>query len=93
LPNVKEIGNSWTVPYNVYLLLKYICNIIVLVCISVNLVKYLYTYNFKGGDSLTWASNCDSYMNLERERGKKDHNERHRWGLIYGRQLSWSGIP
>jgi hypothetical protein len=50
LANGREIENSWIVSYSIYLLLKYASHINVEVCISVNLVKYVYTYNFKGGD-------------------------------------------
>jgi hypothetical protein len=50
LPNGKEISNSWIASYNMYMLLKYACHINVVVCTYVNLIKYLYTYNFKGGD-------------------------------------------
>jgi hypothetical protein len=42
---------------------------------------------------LTLASDCDSDMNLERERGKNNRDKRRGWGLIHGMQLSWSGIP
>jgi hypothetical protein len=50
LPNGKVIGSSWIVSYSIiYLLLKYACHINVVVCTSVNLIKYLYKYNFKGG--------------------------------------------
>jgi hypothetical protein len=50
LPNAKEIDNSWIVSYNIYLLLKYACHINVVVCTSMNLIKYLFKYIFKGGD-------------------------------------------
>jgi hypothetical protein len=50
LENGREVDNSWTVSYTMYLLLKYACHINVVVCTYVNLIKYLYTYNFKGGD-------------------------------------------
>jgi hypothetical protein len=50
LPNGKEIDSSWIVSYNIYLLLKYACHTNAVVCKSVKLIKYLYTYNFKGGD-------------------------------------------
>jgi hypothetical protein len=47
LPNGKEIDNSW---HNIYLMFEYACHFNVAVCTSVNLIKYLYKYIFKGGD-------------------------------------------
>jgi hypothetical protein len=49
-PKGKDIDINWIVSYNIYLLLKYVCHINFVVCTSVNLIKYLYKYNFKGGD-------------------------------------------
>ena len=40
----RVLNNSWVVPHNRYLLLKYQCHINVEVCISVESVKYLYKY-------------------------------------------------
>jgi hypothetical protein len=47
---------------------------------------------------LTWASDCDSDMNFERDRGERrtattDCNDGRGWGIIYGKWLSWSCIP
>jgi len=44
------INNSWVVPYNPYLLLKYNCHINVEVCASIKGVKYLFKYVYKGHD-------------------------------------------
>jgi hypothetical protein len=44
LPNGKEIDTIWIVSYIIHLLLKYVCHINVVVCTSVNLIKYLYKY-------------------------------------------------
>jgi hypothetical protein len=49
-PNGKAIDNSWIVSYNIYLMLKYACHINVVVRTYVNLIKYLYRYNFKRVD-------------------------------------------
>jgi hypothetical protein len=45
-----NIDNSWIVSYNIYLLLKYACHINVVMCTSVNIIRYVYKNNFKGGD-------------------------------------------
>ncbi|KAF7812712.1 uncharacterized protein G2W53_033688 [Senna tora] len=44
------VDNSWVVPYNPWLLLKYNCHINVEICSSVKSVKYLYKYIHKGPD-------------------------------------------
>jgi hypothetical protein len=44
------VDNSWVVPYNPYLLLKFNCHINVEVCASVKSVKYLFKYVYKGHD-------------------------------------------
>ena len=49
---IKEtiIDNSWIVPYNPYLTLKYNAHINVEICSTVMAVKYLYKYVYKGHD-------------------------------------------
>ena len=44
------MDNSWVVPYNSYLLLKYNAPINVELCSTVKSVKYLYKYIYKGYD-------------------------------------------
>ncbi|XP_030060909.1 uncharacterized protein LOC115471351, partial [Microcaecilia unicolor] len=44
------INNSWVVPYNPFLLLKYNCHINVEICASIKSVKYLFKYVYKGHD-------------------------------------------
>ena len=46
----KDINNSWVVPYNPYLLLKYNTHINVEICTSVSAYKYIFKYVMKGGD-------------------------------------------
>ena len=48
--NSREIDNSWVVPYNPYLSLKYNCHINVESCASIKSVKYLFKYVYKGHD-------------------------------------------
>lgn len=50
LSNGKVVNNSWVVPYNPWLLKKYDCHINVEICSSVQSVKYLYKYVWKGVD-------------------------------------------
>ena len=45
-----ELDNRWIVPYNRFLTKKYDCHINVEVCNSVQAVKYLYKYVYKGSD-------------------------------------------
>jgi len=61
----KEINNSWIVPYNPYLSLKYNCHINVESCASVQSVKYLFKYIYKGHD-------C---ANIEIAEGVLNHDE------------------
>ncbi|XP_028074183.1 uncharacterized protein LOC114276597 [Camellia sinensis] len=44
------VDNSWVIPYNPWLLLKYDCHINLEICSSVTSVKYLYKYVYKGPD-------------------------------------------
>jgi hypothetical protein len=44
------MDNRWVVPYNPYLCLKYNAHINVEICSSVQSVKYIYKYDFKGHD-------------------------------------------
>ncbi|XP_026390771.1 uncharacterized protein LOC113286340 [Papaver somniferum] len=53
LANGKVVNNSWVVPYNPWLLKKYNCHINVEVCSSVQSVKYLYKYVWKGVDRVS----------------------------------------
>jgi hypothetical protein len=45
-----EVDNRWIVPYNPYLTTKYNCHINVEICSSVQAVKYLFKYIYKGPD-------------------------------------------
>jgi hypothetical protein len=57
-----EIDNRWVVPYNPYLSKTYNCHINVESCHSVQCVKYIYKYVFKGHDCATmnFKENADN---------------------------------
>ncbi|XP_021742949.1 uncharacterized protein LOC110709046 [Chenopodium quinoa] len=47
------VDNSWVVPYNPWLLLKFDCHINVEICSSIKSVNYLYKYVHKGVDRVS----------------------------------------
>ena len=52
----RTLDNSNIVPYSPHLLLKYRCHLNVEACVSIQGVKYLYKYVYKGGDRcMAWA--------------------------------------
>ncbi|XP_041421549.1 uncharacterized protein LOC121394460, partial [Xenopus laevis] len=59
----RPIDNSWVVPYNPYLCLRYNCHINVEICATVKSVKYLFKYVYKGHDcanvSVSESNNYD----------------------------------
>ena len=57
--NGREIDNSWIVPYNAYLSLRYNCHINVEFCVSTKAVKYLCKYVNKGNDRAMVATNVE----------------------------------
>ncbi|PKA51251.1 ATP-dependent DNA helicase PIF1 [Apostasia shenzhenica] len=48
------LDNRWVVPYNSYLLCRFDCHLNVEICSSVNSVKYLYKYIYKGHDKIAF---------------------------------------
>jgi hypothetical protein len=56
----RVIDNRWITPYSPYLLLKYECHLNVEVCVSVESVKYLYKYCYKGPDRTMVATRVPS---------------------------------
>ncbi|XP_046452737.1 uncharacterized protein LOC124200510 [Daphnia pulex] len=49
-PNFRRVDNSWVVPFNAYLSLKYNSHINLEFCASVTSVKYIFKYIYKGHD-------------------------------------------
>jgi PIF1-like helicase/Helitron helicase-like domain at N-terminus len=47
--------NRWVVPYNPYLLQKYQCHMNVEICATVQAIKYIHKYVYKGADRTTLA--------------------------------------
>jgi len=47
------LDNRWVVPYNPMLLMKYNCHINVEVCCSIQSIKYLYKYIYRGHDCVS----------------------------------------
>jgi hypothetical protein len=58
-----EVDNSWVVPYNPYLLLRYNAHLNVEVVHSVQAVKYLYKYINKGPDRIMVAMSSEDENN------------------------------
>ncbi|XP_074293041.1 uncharacterized protein LOC141619936 [Silene latifolia] len=50
-----SLDNEWVIPYNPFLLSKYVCHIKVEICSTVKAVKYLYKYVYKGHDRVSLA--------------------------------------
>ena len=57
--NGREVDNSWIVPYNAYLSLRYNCHINVECCVSTAAVKYLCKYVNKGNDRAMVATSVE----------------------------------
>ncbi|CAG8584602.1 12428_t:CDS:2, partial [Racocetra persica] len=58
-----QLDNRWVVPHNLYLCKKYNCHINVEICFSIQAVKYLFKYVYKGHDRKTVA-NSNQYLQL-----------------------------
>ncbi|KAF5461688.1 hypothetical protein F2P56_017766 [Juglans regia] len=50
----KNLDNCWVVPYNPYLLATFDCHINVEICSTIQAVKYLYKYIYKGHDRVAF---------------------------------------
>ncbi|XP_074305530.1 uncharacterized protein LOC141640746 [Silene latifolia] len=50
-----RINNQWVIPYNPFLLGKYVCHLNVEICSTIKAVKYMYKYVYKGHDRISFA--------------------------------------
>lgn len=50
----KQMDNRWVIPYNSYLLAFYDCHFNVEICSTIQAVKYLYKYVYKGHDLISF---------------------------------------
>ena len=66
LGNGDEVDNTWIVPYNKALLLKYNAHVNVEVCSTLYAVKYLHKYIHKGGDraEVEYAPNVTNTLDV-----------------------------
>ena len=71
------MDNRWVVPYNPYLCTKYDAHINVEIATSVQSVKYLYKYIYKGHDRALWEV-CSGQT---RDPEKRDEIQVSRWTL------------
>ena len=64
--NKEEVlDNSRLVPHNIYLLMKYRCHLNVEICNSINAVKYLYKYVYKGHDKVMYGVKKNSQDDMD----------------------------
>ncbi|XP_073042800.1 uncharacterized protein [Primulina eburnea] len=50
-----QLDNSWVVPFNPYLLAKFNCHINVEICSTIQAIKYIYKYIYKGHDKILYT--------------------------------------
>ncbi|XP_074293518.1 uncharacterized protein LOC141620583 [Silene latifolia] len=50
----EKLDNRWVIPYNPYLLSMFDCHLNVEVCSTIEVVKYLYKYVYKGHDKISF---------------------------------------
>jgi hypothetical protein len=71
---IQVINNSWVVPYNPYLLLKYQAHINVEICSSIVSIKYLYKYVYKGHDRVMYRLRPQQQNNEEDNNNNNNNN-------------------
>ncbi|XP_075500659.1 uncharacterized protein LOC142539244 isoform X1 [Primulina tabacum] len=54
-----QLDNRWVVPYNQYLLAKFNCHINVEICSTIQAIKYIYKYIYKGHDKIFYTLVAD----------------------------------
>lgn len=69
------LDNRWVVPHNVPLCTKYNAHINVEICSSINAVKYLYKYVFKGHDRALITMRRQHYQQQQAEQQRQPINE------------------
>jgi hypothetical protein len=90
-----EIDNSWVVPYNPYLLLRYDAHINVEICETIKCIKYLHKYIHKGGSKAIISQykkkadannqkNETSHMNQTNNNVNFDEIKQHSENRYYG---------
>ncbi|XP_073120893.1 uncharacterized protein [Henckelia pumila] len=50
-----QLDNRWVIPYNPYLLAKFNCHINVEICSTIQAIKYIYKYIYKGHDRIFYT--------------------------------------
>ncbi|XP_075500131.1 uncharacterized protein LOC142538719 [Primulina tabacum] len=59
-----QLDNRWVVPYNPYLLAKFNCHINVEICSTIQAVKYIYKYIYKGHDKILYTLLGDEHDHI-----------------------------
>ncbi|XP_071923013.1 uncharacterized protein [Coffea arabica] len=61
-----HLDNRWVVPYNAYLLSKFDCHMNIEICSTIQAVKYIYKYIYKGHDKILYQfSNGEANQMLD----------------------------
>ncbi|KAK9750512.1 hypothetical protein RND81_02G202000 [Saponaria officinalis] len=60
----KTLNNSWVIPYNPYLMDLFDCHLNVEVCSTIQAVKYLYKYVYKGHDRISFNIPAEADVKL-----------------------------
>ena len=81
LPNGHKVNNSRVVPYCPVLLERFYCHINVEICTSIQSVKYLYKYIFKGHDAATISIGNNNERVIDHDE-IKDYIEGHYVGPV-----------
>ena len=90
-PNVFHVDNSWVVPYNPFLSLRYKAHINVEVVYSTKCVKYLYKYLTKGQDRIVME--LDANNEVEQYQNARYISASEAYWRIYGFELHHRSPP
>ena len=78
-----KMDNSWVVPYNPFLPLKYNAHINVELCSTVKSVKYLYKYIYKGYDCANIQINVNNQIpNVNNENGSNSESSENHYDEV-----------